>query len=156
MKRVIVESPFAGDIEANLAYVRKCMHDCLKRGESPFASHALYTQPGVLLDDVPEERKLGIQAGFEWRKVADLTIFYLDLGVSSGMRLGFDHCMRHNLLFEVRAFLDRDASYLIKSFDAEKFVSYNDAAGEIITRLDEIYNKISSWFRDGGQEGREA
>jgi hypothetical protein len=82
MKRVIIESPFAGQVERNLAYVRACMRDCLLRGEAPFASHALYTQPGVLNDDVPEDRNLGIDAVFAWREHADLTVFYVDLGWS--------------------------------------------------------------------------
>jgi hypothetical protein len=90
MRRVIVESPYAGDIEKNLRYVRACMADCLSRGEAPFASHALYTQPGVLRDEDPEERKLGIYAGFEWRAAADATVVYMDLGVSTGMRYGVD------------------------------------------------------------------
>lgn len=47
---VIIESPYAGDVDRNLEYLRAAMRDCLKRGEAPFASHALYTQPGVLDD----------------------------------------------------------------------------------------------------------
>lgn len=50
MRRVIVESPYAGDIERNMRYLRACLADCLRRGEAPFASHAIYTQPGVLDD----------------------------------------------------------------------------------------------------------
>lgn len=88
MKFVIVESPYAGEIERNVAYARAAMADCLKRGEAPFASHLLYTQPGVLRDEVPDERKLGIDAGLEIAKRADLTVVYSDLGMSSGMRYG--------------------------------------------------------------------
>jgi hypothetical protein len=91
MKRVIIESPFAGDVAKNARYLRACMRDCLMRGETPFASHALYTQPGVLNDDVPAERDMGIQAGFEWRHVADLTVVYTDLGTSRGMVRGIAH-----------------------------------------------------------------
>ena len=40
MKLVLVESPFAGDVEKNLAFARACLHDCFIRGEAPFASHA--------------------------------------------------------------------------------------------------------------------
>ena len=53
MERVIIESPFAGDVDRNLRYARAAMRDCLLRGESPYASHLLYTQPGVLNDDIP-------------------------------------------------------------------------------------------------------
>ncbi len=88
MRRVIIESPFAGDIERNTQYARAAMHDCLMRGEAPFASHLLYTQPGVLDDDKPVERKHGIDAGLAWGDVADAVVVYIDHGISPGMRHG--------------------------------------------------------------------
>jgi hypothetical protein len=88
---VIVESPYAGDVEANLDYLRACLRDCLTRGEAPFASHGLYTQPGVLRDQVPDERELGILAGFYWRPAAQKTVVYTDRGFSGGMRAGIAH-----------------------------------------------------------------
>jgi len=88
MRRVIVESPYAGNVELNLRYLRAALRDCLLRGEAPFASHAIYTQPGVLDDAVPSERQHGITAGFAWRKSADATVVYTDLGMSRGMEHG--------------------------------------------------------------------
>lgn len=82
---VIIESPYAGDVERNLKYARACAADCIKRGESPYASHLLYTQPGILDDNVPAEREAGINCGYAWWKVADLICFYTDLGWSKGM-----------------------------------------------------------------------
>lgn len=91
MKLVIIESPYAGDVEANVEYARACLRDSLLRGESSFASHLLYTQPGVLDDLVAGERTAGIAAGFNWRRVADLTAVYLDRGLSGGMLEGITH-----------------------------------------------------------------
>ena len=88
MKLVLLESPYAGDVERNLSYARACMKDCLARDEAPFASHCLYTQPGVLDDLKPEERRLGIQAGFEWGRWSDMVVFCIDLGWSNGMKGG--------------------------------------------------------------------
>lgn len=88
MKLVIIESPFAGDVEANIEYARRCVKDSLSRGEAPIASHLLYTQPGILDDDIPEERQWGIDAGLEWRRVADITAVYSDRGVTKGMEYG--------------------------------------------------------------------
>lgn len=102
MKRVIVESPYAGDIETNLRYLRACMADCLSRGEAPFASHALYTQPGVLRDEDPEEREQGIQAGFAWRQAASATIVYSDLGITRGMQYGINHAQGLGQVVEFR------------------------------------------------------
>ena len=72
---VIIESPYAGDIERNTAYARRAMRDSLNRGENPIASHLIYTQPGILDENKPEERKRGIDAGFAWWNVADLIVF---------------------------------------------------------------------------------
>ena len=91
MRLVIVESPYAGEIAQNVWYLRDCLRDCILRGESPFASHGLYTQPGVLRDEDAEERRLGIECGFAWRARAAATIVYTDLGISNGMQKGIDH-----------------------------------------------------------------
>lgn len=91
MRRVIIESPYAGNVELNqaqrfleLRYLRACIRDSLLRGEAPFASHAIYTQPGVL--DDPEQRRLGIEAGFAWWSAVDRIVFCTDLGWSKGMK----------------------------------------------------------------------
>ena len=85
LKLVQMESPYAGDVERNLAYARDAMRDCFMRGEAPFASHLLYTQPGVLDDKVPDERSLGIGAGLLWGAHGTLVVIYTDLGISGGM-----------------------------------------------------------------------
>lgn len=82
---VFVMSPYAGDVEANLAYARACLRDCLRRGEAPFAPHLIYTLPGVLADDVAAERQLGIDCGMAWAKRADILAAYCDRGISTGM-----------------------------------------------------------------------
>ena len=88
MKLVILESPYAGDIEANVEYARACVRDSLSRGEAPIASHLLYTQPGILRDEVPDERQWGIDAGLAWSSVAEATVVYIDRGISRGMGYG--------------------------------------------------------------------
>lgn len=88
MKLVILESPFAGNVEENIQYARMALRDCLLRNEAPIASHLLYTQEGVLNDNIPEERQHGIDAGLAWGNVADETIVYIDKGISIGMEYG--------------------------------------------------------------------
>ena len=93
MRRVVVESPFAGNVIQrwlNRRYARRCLRDCLQRGESPFASHLLYAQPGVLRDGVAHERDLGIRAGLEWGEQAQVTAVYVDRGISAGMQRGIE------------------------------------------------------------------
>lgn len=90
MRLVIIESPYAGEVERNVKYARRCVRDSLLRGEAPIASHLLYTQPGVLDDNVLSERQHGIEAGLAWRKVAERTVVYQDFGISTGMQYGID------------------------------------------------------------------
>lgn len=100
MRRVILESPYNGDVEANKAYAREAMRDSLGRGEAPLASHLLYTQ---MLDDmVAKERALGIMAGLAWGEVAEATVVYCDLGISPGMQHGIDHAHKHDRSVERR------------------------------------------------------
>lgn len=88
MRLVLIESPFAGDVDGNVAYARQCVRDCLRRGEAPFASHLLYTQPGILNDLDPDERQEGIDAGLAWGCAAAATVVYTDRGISRGMAYG--------------------------------------------------------------------
>src|SRR5690554_4680753 len=94
LTKVILESPFAGDVEANIEYARKCMRDCFMRGEAPIASHLLYTQDGILDDDIPDERQLGIDAGLLWGAHAEKTVIYKDRGISRGMEYGIENAKK--------------------------------------------------------------
>ena len=94
MKRIVIESPYAGDIERNEAYARRAMKHALSKHEAPFLSHMLYTQPGVLNDLDPRERALGITAGFAWGCHADLIAVYCDYGISNGMLSGITNGIR--------------------------------------------------------------
>lgn len=78
------------------------MADCLRRGEFPFASHLLYTQDGILDDNVPAERQLGIDAGLAWGAKAEKTVVYTDLGISRGMEYGIKNARAAGRSIEYR------------------------------------------------------
>ena len=103
MKLVILESPFAGDVEKNIEYARACVRDSLLRGEAPIASHLLYTQPGILDDTVPAERQHGIDAGLAWRAVAHGSVVYIDRGISKGMEYGIAAAIEAGKTVEYRS-----------------------------------------------------
>lgn len=90
----VIESPYAGNVEGNTTYARRAMADSLSRGEAPFASHLLYTQPGILDDQDPRERTQGIRAGLQWADRAELTAVYIDQGITEGMRLGIQDAQK--------------------------------------------------------------
>lgn len=100
---VIIESPFAGALTHNIAYARQACRDSLLRGEHPIASHLLYTQPGILDDNDPEERKRGIEAGLAWRRAAQKAVFYTGRGWSKGMRAAREVYDAEGFPYEERA-----------------------------------------------------
>jgi hypothetical protein len=107
MPRLVeLETPYKGDnystLEKNIEYARKCMRDCLLRGEAPFASHLLYTQQGTLDDKNPNERNIGIEAGLAWASHAEATVVYQDLGISEGMMLAIRRAVLEGRRVEYR------------------------------------------------------
>lgn len=102
MKLVILESPFAGDIEENIKYARACVRDSLLRGEAPIASHLLYTQKGILNDDIPSERQYGIDSGLAWKSVAHGSVVYTDRGITKGMEYGIAQAVKQGITVEYR------------------------------------------------------
>jgi hypothetical protein len=102
MDLVILESPYAGDIERNIRFARRCMRDSLQRGEAPFAMHLLYTQEGILDDNIPAERNWGIEAGLAWGRHAFKTVVYTNLGITPGMEIGIARAQAEGRAIEYR------------------------------------------------------
>jgi hypothetical protein len=107
MRLVIIESPFAADEllthQQNIIYARACVRDSLLRGEAPIASHLLYTQPGILDDQIEIERQHGIDAGLAWRAVAEASVVYTDRGISRGMEYGIAKARESGVPVEFRS-----------------------------------------------------
>lgn len=116
MKNIqIIESPFAPkdktlkkesveyqkEVGENIEYAQFAANYLVKQGYPSFASHLYYTQPNILDDTIPEEREVGIQAGFNlldslWQTIEENEdevikelkcnpVFFIDYGVSGGM-----------------------------------------------------------------------
>lgn len=110
MRRVVIESPFGRrvdgtpctpeEIERNTRYVRRCVADSLRRGEAPYASHAIY--PLVLDDATPAERRQGMEAGFAWGAAAELCAVYQDHGFTERMAEGVVRHRARGILIEHR------------------------------------------------------
>lgn len=109
-KRIVqIESPFSPSngrtVEENIEYARAAMWAVLMQGDVPYASHLLYTQPGVLDDTIPEQREMGIQAGFELyrQKKVDVCAIYSELGITKGMIQGIMCAMANGIPLEFRS-----------------------------------------------------
>jgi hypothetical protein len=101
-RRVVLESPYSGDTETNIAYARRALLDSLSHGEAPIASHLLYTQ--VWDDADPQQRAAGMRAGWAWirRDVIDALVAYTDLGISKGMSAGIEVAEAYGVPVEFR------------------------------------------------------
>ncbi len=110
--RVVIESPYAGDVFANAAFARNVCRWAVERGYSPYASHLFFTQ---FLDDAkPDERTAGMQAGFAWGALAEEVWFCLPDGkaLSSGMQDGREWYAAAGLVCRVMHFSE-DGRHLL-------------------------------------------
>lgn len=88
---VIIESPFRADhvrkIEHNVAFGLRVCKLAISEGLAPFGSHLFF--PGLLDDNDPDERRIGIECGWSIGVHADQVWFCLRLGekMSEGMRI---------------------------------------------------------------------
>lgn len=100
MRLVIIESPFAGGVTRNVEYARRALLHSLRQGEAPAASHLLYPQ---VLDDLDaHDRARGLAAGLAWAPHAEAAIFYVDHGISPGMRAAWAYYLSIGLVIETR------------------------------------------------------
>lgn len=121
MKFAIIESPFAPrdktlkadsvdykfEVQQNQDYARRASHILLTEfNTAPFASHLLYTQPFILDDTIEAERNLGISAGLELAKRADMSAVFYDLGISSGMVWGIKSAIENGRELQFMSFKD--------------------------------------------------
>lgn len=104
--RVQLESPYAAkDADTRALYDRylsAALRDSLLRGEAPFASHAIYTRIGVLDDRIPEDRRLGISAGFAYLRRASLVVVYKNFGITKGMQRAIEVAKAEHIPVEYR------------------------------------------------------
>lgn len=113
MRKVFVESPYKGKnwekTEENKKYAIACMRDCfVNYGEAPFASHVAYIHEGLLDDKNPEERKMGMEAGWTWAEDAEASVFYIDFGMSEGMKAGLERAIEVGRKVEYRILYNKD------------------------------------------------
>lgn len=118
--KVIIESPYSGNIPLNVEYALECLHDSYyNKCEAPFASHLLYTRlpdseikqksfSGHVKDHPNSRhgREHGILCGNVWMKEADKIVVYTDLGISEGMKFSIEKAKKLNKPIEYRKIKD--------------------------------------------------
>jgi len=95
MSTVFIESPYAGDVAANEEYATKAMLTELEKGNAPIVTHLLWTQVWDDMDQTTRERAL--QNCRKVRRQCDGVVFYLDRGISHGMRRSIHEAVRDGL-----------------------------------------------------------
>lgn len=110
---VVVESPYSGDVERNIAYAQRAMADARNRGEIAIVSHLMWTQhheaPRYFVSDYDPKytlvncgRERSLRQTEQLRKMASKVVFYIDYGFSSGMDAALQHCKEAHIAHEFR------------------------------------------------------
>lgn len=110
MSIVVLESPYSGDIQRNIAYGQRIMTDSRERGEIVIMPHLLWTQhheaPNHFIADDDKIQIVGREKSIEQikilRTVVDKVVFYTDYGMSSGMVHGLEDCKKRHIEHEFR------------------------------------------------------
>lgn len=83
MEKIYVVSPYAGDVEKNVANAVGYCKYVMSLGKMPLAAHLYFTQ--MTDDAVPEERRLGLNMGLELLAMCDEVWVFYDNYISAGM-----------------------------------------------------------------------
>jgi hypothetical protein len=111
MAVVFIESPYSGDIDRNIRYLALCCFDAALKDECPYASHGLMTQhprcKNFFVSDYDKKwdvltREQAIDMAQRIRRRTDKTVFYTDLGWSSGMKAAKEFCEKNFITYEER------------------------------------------------------
>lgn len=95
-KKVYVCSAYRGDTESNVRRARNYCEWLLQMHAFPYCPHIYFTQ--MLDDEVPEERKLGINLGLQWLEQCDILVaFAVNNVISSGMLGEIFYAQKHNI-----------------------------------------------------------
>lgn len=123
---IFIESPYSGDIDRHVRYLQLYGFDAYHRGEMPCSSHGMMTlhpakRDFFVSDYEPEwdvfTRDEAITRAHALRHACSKTIFYIDFGMSSGMKAGLEYCQKHHIPVEMRKLdvarvLDMKAQYI--------------------------------------------
>ncbi len=99
----VIESPHSGCVPLHEAYLEACIRTAARLGFAPYNSAKMMTR--ALNDKIPRERKIGIDCGIFIRDhlPRDITVslFFVDLAWSDGMRLAYDSALKSNQAFSI-------------------------------------------------------
>lgn len=141
---VVLESPFKGGDyyteEENVEYAQRCLKHSLELGESPFASHLLYTQ--ALDDKIPEERRMGIEAGLKFYTIAKRSVIYADHGISDGMLKGIDRAASKPIPLVLRTLNKASRWHNIDYKSEDLFLNLHKRKKTIVAH---VCNNVGAW-----------
>ena len=81
-KLIYIASPYAGEVEKNVAFAKKACRYAVGQGHTPIAVHLLY--PQMLDDSIPAERETGLRLGHRVLEACD-ELWVCGDRISSGM-----------------------------------------------------------------------
>lgn len=95
-RKVYICSPYAGNIEENIAAAKEFCRFAIKKECQPIASHLLY--PQVLNDLDPMEREMGLSFGLSLLSECEEVWVFKDFkGISDGMRSEINYAYKNKI-----------------------------------------------------------
>lgn len=110
-KLIYIASPYAGEVEKNVAFAKLACRYAISQGHTPIAVHLLY--PQMLRDSEPAERELGLKLGHRVLEVCD-ELWACGDTFSTGMRREMEEAGRLHINIrrvpegELRAAMDQE------------------------------------------------
>lgn len=92
---VYIAAPYAGDVEANVAFAKQAALYAMSAHCVPFVPHLQF--PAFLDDNVPNQRALGIQANLELLRRCDELWVFNYKGISAGMQQEITYADQHSI-----------------------------------------------------------
>lgn len=127
MKLIYVASPYAGDIEKNIAFAKRACRYVMEQGHAFFAPHLLY--PQILDDTDPEERKTGLKLGLRMLEICD-ELWVCDDRISTGMEAEIE--LAKQLGIPIRYVSGEQILNMFSASPSSEFANIHDNVGGML------------------------
>lgn len=100
LRRVLLETPYDGDLERNIAYCERAIRHSMSLNESPIS--LLWFLGRFPIHAGVEARSIAIRSLHAWIRICDCMVMYRDYGLSDSMNSGITQALRAKTAIEYR------------------------------------------------------
>ncbi len=127
MKLIYVASPYAGDVEKNIAFAKLACRYVMEQRHAFFAPHLLY--PQILDDTDPAERKTGLKFGLRILEICD-ELWVCGDRISTGMEAEIE--LAKQLGIPIRYVSEEQILNMFSVSTSSEFANIHDNVGGML------------------------